>query len=491
MSGSNRRRAAKLSGGESPVREIKVPPRVLARLEQLIGEERYLELQRAAAATRSLLRGRAVWNVSSTASGGGVAEMLQVLVGYTLDAGVDIGWLIVTGDPEFFAVTKRIHNRIHGVPGDSGPLGAAEARKYEEVLGANEAGLLERVHRGDVVLLHDPQTAGLARPLAEAGATVAWRCHIGHEASNAFTEEAWWFLRPYIDACDAFVFSLREYVPEWIADDKVWVIPPSIDPFSPKNQDMSREEVVHVLAQIGILAADGSGPDDRLFVRRDGTSGHVERRASILASEASPLDRDDPLVLQVSRWDRLKDMLGVMEGFVSGVIGRVDARLALVGPSAAEVSDDPEGAQVIAECVAAWETLPIEARSRVTLVTLPMLDIDENAAMVNALQRHASVVVQKSLAEGFGLTVAEAMWKAKPVVASAVGGIVEQIEPGTGILLEDPTDLATFGREVAWLLEHPEEASTLGRRARRHVLDGYVGDLHLMRYAHLLQQICR
>ena len=168
------------------------------------------------------------------------------------------------------------------------------------------------------------------------------------------------------------------------------------------------------------------------------------------------------------------------------MVGRADAQLALVGPSTPGVTDDPEGVEVFAACVAAWEALPSEARERVRLVTLPMDDVDENAAMVNALQRHATVIVQKSLAEGFGLTVAEGMWKARAVLASRVGGIAEQIAPGTGLLLEDPTDLSTFGEILAALLAHPAEIAELGAQARRHVLEGFVGDEHLMRYAHLI-----
>jgi len=477
------------SSRQFAVSEVEVPLRALSRLEPLIGEDRYLDLQRAGATARSSLRGRSIWNVSSTPTGGGVAEMLQVLVGYTLDAGVDIRWLVMSGDQEFFTVTKRMHNRLHGMPGDGGPLGAAEARKYRSVTDSSAASVLERVRSGDVVLLHDPQTAGLVPRLADAGARVIWRCHIGRETANDWTEEAWWFLRPFLEASAAYVFSLREYVPEWIDAGKVSVIPPSIDPFSPKNQDLPDEKVFDILRRIGVLAVDEGGDADTSFVRRDGRLGRVERHASILAGEGPLLDPSDRLVLQVSRWDRLKDMAGVMEGFVSRVGGRVDAHLALVGPSAAEVQDDPEGAEVVGECVAAWEGLPAQARRRVHLVTLPMEDVDENAAMVNALQRHATVIVQKSLAEGFGLTVAEGMWKSKAVVASAVGGIAKQIEPGTGVLLEDPADLDAFGDTLASLLERPDEIARLGQRARRHVLDGYVGDMHLIRYAKLIQSV--
>ena len=161
--------------------------------------------------------------------------------------------------------------------------------------------------------------------------------------------------------------------------------------------------------------------------------------------------------MQVSRWDRLKDMRGVMEGFAERVVGSSPARLALVGPEVDGVSDDPEGVDVLGECLDTWASLPLAARDAIRLVVLPMNDVVANAQLVNAVQRHASVVVQKSLQEGFGLTVTEAMWKSRPVVASAVGGIIGQVPPGTGILIEDPTDLDAFGSSLLALLAHPAE----------------------------------
>jgi trehalose synthase len=194
---------------------------------------------------------------------------------------------------------------------------------------------------------------------------------------------------------------------------------------------------------------------------------------------------DDPVVAQVSRWDRLKDMAGVMRGFADHVAPASPGYLMLVGPAVSEVSDDPEGAQVYAECVAGWQELPAATRARVLLVTLPLDDVDENAAMVNAIQRHATALAQKSLAEGFGLTVAEGMWKGRPVIGSAVGGIQDQIVDGTGVLLPDPRDLAAFGTAVRHLLDHPAEAERMGRAAQEHIRSSSVGDLHLLRYADL------
>jgi trehalose synthase len=466
------------------LREVEIPSRALSRLQPLIGQERYTELQHAAASARRQLRGRTIWNISSTATGGGVAEMLQVLVGYTLDAQIDIRWLVMEGDHEFFGITKRIHNRIHGVPGDVGALGPAEAEHYRRVTADNAAQVDGRIKAGDVVLLHDPQPLGMAPAVSSAGALVVWRCHIGREHSNEWTEQAWAFLRPALEECMAYVFSLREYAPSWLDASKTWVIPPSIDPFSAKNQALSEGEVLSVLRLIGLMSADGSESPVR-FTRLDGTHGTVQRRATVV-SEGPPIDPALPLFVQVSRWDRLKDMRGVMLGFASNFADLDDAYLALVGPEAGEVADDPEGAEVYAECVEVWKALPEPVRRRVRLVSLPMDDTDENALMVNALQRGSKVIVQKSLAEGFGLTVAEGMWKSKAVVASRLGGIAAQVAPMTGILLDDPTDLQAFGRTLVELLARPSEIDELGVRARAHVLDSFVGDKHLMRYGSLL-----
>ena len=452
----------------------------------LIGDERYTRLEASARSSRSLLADNVVWNLNSTASGGGVAEMLHVLVGYVRGSGIDSHWIVIDGTPEFFAITKRVHNRIHGMRGDSGMLGRTEATNYSNVSASNVAAFRHRVRPGDIVLLHDPQTAGMASSLHDLGVTVVWRSHIGSEKMNAWTEEAWEFLRPHLSACDAFVFSRAAYVPSWVPPERVSIIPPSIDPFSPKNQPLPDGDLHLFLARIGLTAGTSNRP--ATFRRLDGTMGEVVRRAGIVpASQIS--EPYGSLVVQVSRWDRLKDMHGVMTGFASGVVGRVDAQLLLVGPSIDGVADDPEGADVFAECIATWESLPTDTRSRVRLVTLPMDDVDENAVMVNALQRSATVIVQKSLAEGFGLTVAEGMWKGKPIVASRVGGIVDQVPPDTGILLDDPTDLESYGDSLAALLERPDEVRWRGENARRHVLNEFVGDRHLMQYAHLLQQL--
>jgi trehalose synthase len=460
---------------------VEVPRRPIAGLEPVIGAERFGRLMNAAVEFRRLLVGRTVWNVSSTAAGGGVAEMLQVLVGYVQDVGIPARWSVITGDAEFFALTKRLHNHLHG-DASGGSLGGASARHYRQILAANAVELRDQVRPGDLVLLHDPQTAGLTAALTGLGARVVWRCHVGVDWENDATRTGWEFLRPHLTAADGFVFSRREYVPAWVPAEKLSIIPPSIDPSSPKNQQLDEATVRAILATIGVL--DGpAGGTPASFTRRDGGTGTVTRPADI-AGDGRP-GLGDPVVMQVSRWDRLKDMAGVMRGFAEHVTPDAGAYLLLVGPAVTGVTDDPEGAAVYGECLLQWQELPDAARARTLLVTLPLDDIDENAAMVNALQRHAAVITQKSLAEGFGLTVAEGMWKGRPVVGSAVGGIIDQIAPGTGILLSDPSDLRDFGTAVRRLLDDPGEASRTGRAAHAHVRDQYVGDLHLLRYAAL------
>jgi trehalose synthase len=265
------------------------------------------------------------------------------------------------------------------------------------------------------------------------------------------------------------------------------VIQPSIDVFSPKNQDLDEATVRGILAHVGLAAGvEDAAP---VFARYDGTPGRVDRRCEVL-STGPPPRFDEPLVVQVSRWDRLKDHEGVMLGFAQHVAPGVDPHLILAGPTVHSVADDPEGAEVLDEVEAAWRELPHARRSKVHLACLPMGDIEENAAIVNALQRRATVIVQKSLQEGFGLTVAEAMWKARPVVASAVGGIRDQIEDGvSGVLLQDPSDLDTFGRLVFELLEDPQRRNGMGALARERVRGNFLANRHALQYIELFASI--
>lgn len=470
------------------LQEVDVQALDAARLESLVGTERMGRFEQAAEAAQAALTGRAVVCVNSTAIGGGVAEMLQTLLAYARGAGVDARWLVIRGDPEFFAITKRIHNGLYGSPGDGGPLGKAERHHYEQVLRRNADELLALVRPGDVLLIHDPQPAGLVEAVKRAGCRVVWRCHVGRDEPNEWTERAWEFLHHYLQPADGYVVSRPEFAPPWAERARTHVIAPSIDPFSAKNEPMLRRNVRLALSYVGLL--DGNGdPPVVPFTRRDGSPGRINRHVDIVQSgPAAPAEA--PLVTQVSRWDSMKDMAGVMKGFAKYVDPALGAHLVLAGPAVRGVADDPEAAQVFDECIAYWRKLPHAIRGRVHLACVPLADPDENAAIVNALQRHASVVVQKSLAEGFGLTVVEAMWKSRPIVASAVGGICDQITDGEhGLLLDDPHDLPAFGVAVERLLRDHQAGAQLGRNARRRALAEFLGDRHLEQYGELFASL--
>jgi len=391
------------------------------------------------------------------------------------------------GDAGFFAITKRIHNHLYGTPGDGGPLGAEERAHYEATLHRNAARVQAVLRSGDVVLLHDPQTAGLAPLLAGTGARIVWRCHVGIDTPNEHSEQAWEFLRPYVDGLDAYVFSRAQFAPPMIPRERLNVISPSIDPFSAKNESIDVTLVDRLLQHVGVLGGESPDPGVR-FLRRDGTPGRVTGRVDLLGTGPPPAP-SVPIVLQASRWDVMKDMRGVMVAFAESIAARTDASLVLAGPECSGVADDPEAVDVLRDCLDAWKRLPADVRRRVHLVCVPMADPDAAAVIVNALQRHATVVAQKSLAEGFGLTVTEAMWKERPVGGSAVGGIVDQIvDRETGALIE-PLDLDQFADAVGSLLGAPALAAKMGLAGRERVRDQFLGDRHLEQWAQLFEGI--
>jgi trehalose synthase len=473
------------------MRNVPVEPLPLQRLVDILPPDQGRRLLEEAERARATFGDRVIWHVNATAQGGGVAEMLQTLLAYGCGAGIENRWLVLDGEPEFFAITKRIHNLLHGEPGDGGPLGEAEHEAFEKVLADNLTTLRTVVGAGDIVMLHDPQTAGLVPGLRDLDVHVVWRCHVGREVPNEWTDLAWGFLRPYLQDCEAFVFSLPEYAPAWVDPRRLVVIPPSIDPFTAKNADLDPAAVEAVLAQVSLVS--GAEADGEVgFTRRDGSTGVLWRHTGLLEDGSEPPPFDARLIVQVSRWDRLKDMVGVMEGFVRlARTGRhPDSHLVLAGPATAGVSDDPEGAEVLEECRARWRELDPELRRRVHLVSVPMEDVDANALIVNALQRHAYVVVQKSLVEGFGLTVTEAMWKGRAVIASKVGGIRSQIvHERDGLLLEDPHDPDELAAALDRVLGDPELAARLGENARARVLADFLGGRHLEQYVELFASL--
>jgi trehalose synthase len=461
-----------------------IVPFRIDRFKELLGED-YPRIEAAAERAREVFAGRAVWNVSSTLSGGGVAEMLRTLLPYVRGAGVDTRWAVLREDGPFFELTKRLHNNLHGEPGDGGPLGPEQRDLYSGTLTSSARNLGRLLQPGDLVFLHDPQTAGLVSAVQAAGATAIWRCHIGADRPNELVRRAWDFLRPDVGAADLCVFSRSAYAWEGLDPERVRVMPPSVDPLSPKNQDLDPDIVEEIVCMIGL----GHRPARfaPAFDRADGTPSRVERQAAIV--QEAPLPKGGRVVLQVSRWDRLKDHPGLLTCFERHLAGR-NLHLVLAGPATAAVSDDPEGVHVWHEVKRAWEKLPEEVRRRAHLVNLPMEDADENAAMVNALQRRAEIVVQKSIAEGFGLTVAEAMWKRRPVIGTRVGGIQDQIVDGeSGLLVDDPHDLEALAAAIISLADDRELAAELGERARERVYEHFLMPTRLTEYAELLAEL--
>src|SRR5215211_3152343 len=356
--------------GLMPLLQVPVGALAPERFTEVLTEEQAVELNRVVFEGRRAFHGRVVWSVSSTAKGGGVAEMLRSLIAYARGGGVDARWVVIAGEEPFFRVTKRIHNRLHGAAGDGGRLGKRERAIYERTVAGNAEELRSLVQPGDLVLLHDPQTAGLVAPLRAAGAHVVWRCHVGLDTPDRLARSAWRFLLPYLTEADAFVFSRQAFVWDDLHPERIVIIPPSIDAFSPKNQDLP-ETTVRAIVRAARLVEDGAGRDTS-FERLDGTPGRVDRQAAI--DEDRPLAQSTPVVVQVSRWDRLKDPVGVIEAFAAHVAPRTDAHLLLAGPDVLAVADDPEGTEVLGEAIARREDLTAEARARVHLARLPMVD---------------------------------------------------------------------------------------------------------------------
>ncbi|SHN42610.1 glycosyltransferase [Cryptosporangium aurantiacum] len=462
--------------------DVTPPARDPRLLEQSIGAERYAAFAAAGRDAAERFAGRKIVNINSTPAGGGVAEMLESLVSYARGLDIDAQWHVIEGDERFFEITKRIHNHIYGLPGDDGPLGEAEHADYFAVHQGVQARLAEIVGPDDIVVVHDPQPAGLVPLAKQLGVPVLWRCHIGVDVSTPHDVEGWEFIRRYVEPADTYLLTRVEYAPDWMERGRLRTLRSSIDPMAPKNRPLEPQFVRDVLAHYGLIA--GSAPAGLTFTRKDGSTSPIARRADILQA-GPPAPADAPLVVQISRWDRMKDMPGVARAFADHLLD-TDAHLALVGPAISGYADDPEGAEQMLEAMSAWRALPGAARERIHLACIPMTDLEENALVINALQRHAAVITQKSISEGFGLTVVEAMLKGTPVVGSTVGGLLEQIVDAESGLLVEASDLAGFADALRRLLTDADYAAKIGDAGRERALDLFTADRHLARYGKLI-----
>lgn len=383
--------------------------------EPVVGKSCIQELKMLA----EMLSGQVIQTVNSTYIGGGVAEILEHMIPLLNQLGVDARWDVIKGSNEFFEVTKRFHNALHG-RGDT--VSPADFDLYLEVTWQN---LEEMRFFADIFFIHDPQPAALIAKKKEIGKKWVWRCHI--DVSNP-NERVWGFLRQFVVQYDAAIFSAPNFAQKLPI--RQFMVTPSIDPLSDKNKELDPVFIESVMTKYGLTS-------------------------------------DKPMVVQISRFDRLKDPLGVIEAFEM-VRKSIDCQLVLAGGTA---TDDPESAAVLDEVRKRAEGNP-----DIHVLLVP----PESNLEINALQRAATVIVQKSLKEGFGLTISEALWKGKPVVASAVGGIPLQIKNKLTGLLCYTVEGAAYA--IKQLLTNPAYAAWLGKNGREHVRQNFLITSQLRNY---------
>lgn len=456
------------------------------------------ELESEAELLAPRLSGRTVWMINSAERGGGVAEMLPTMVSLLRQLGVDTEWVVLEADePGFFPLTKRIHNLIHG-EGHPG-LDHDDRTLYERVAEQNAAELLEWLSPGDIVVAHDPQPMPLARALqGKIDVVTVWRCHIGLDDANRATREVWSFLAPYADAYDLSIFSAPEYIPDLFP--QATVVYPAVNPLSRKNRELSVHRVAGILSNSALarLNAPVVTPPYSAVARRVEPDGGLAP-----ADEADELGlMARPIVTQVSRWDRLKGFPWVLDAFtrVKKKLRTGNAldplhrrrlkivRLILAGPDPGSVDDDPEGRQVFEELSEQYRRLDPEIQRDVAILALPMESRAENALMVNAIQRTSSIVIQNSLREGFGLTVAEAMWKRVPVLSNTRAcGPRQQVRDGLdGRMVADPTEPDELAHALDEMLASDRNRDVWGRRAQRRAYDEFLIFTQLRRWLRLL-----
>ncbi|MGE5479526.1 MAG: glycosyltransferase [Chloroflexota bacterium] len=368
-------------------------------------------------------------NVNSTSQGGGVAEMLYTYIPLLNDIGVECGWRILHGNFEFFNVTKKFHN---GLQGEQVELSHEEKKLYVQT---NENFSQISHFKHDLVEIHDPQPLPLINYYRKRQPWL-WRCHIDLSKPDPML---WDWIKRFILKYDVVIVSHENYRKEDLPVEQR-IIHPAIDPLTIKNREVTQEEIDKIIAEFNI-----------------------------------PMDK--PIITQVSRFDKWKDPLGVIEAYKL-VREKTDCRLILCGSMA---SDDPEGIQIYNQVVASSQEL-IDSGDL-------MLIVKEDNLLVNVLQRISSVIIQKSLREGFGLTVTEALWKGTPVVASNIGGIPLQIKEGVNGYLCEPNDIGGVAERIIYLLEHESHAKELGAAGRDYVRRNFLMTRLLLDYMRLFEEL--
>ena len=431
------------------------------------------------------LKGCTIWMINSTATGGGVAEMLPSQMRIMRSLGVKIEWMVIeASDQAFFNLTKRIHNAIHG--SGNGIFTDEDRAIFEKVNAQNADKAIAAIQDGDLVVIHDPQPMPLAAMInKKRNVKTIWRCHIGLEEQNETTKGVWSFLSTYYDSYDHFVFSLPSYVPKELKN-ITSIIPPAIDPLSHKNRALHTDKCISILLQGGII----NGREPLLYgfykhqarrVMPDGSFNTVNHNSNL-----DIIYR--PTITEISRWDRLKGFKELMDAFImmkmenkasqdtsSVSYKRIDAaRLILGGPDPAYVSDDPEGEEVLNELIAQYKSIDPKLQDDIAILLLPLDNPKENALIVIALQRFSNIAVQNSIQEGFGLTATEAMWKQRPVLVSGAAGLRFQVQHDiNGKINEDPTDIARLANTLKTMLNNPKERDKWGFNGQMRVIENF------------------
>jgi len=378
------------------------------------------------------LKGMKVVHVNSTREGGGVAEILNRLIPLKQELGLEVSWEIVTGDSLFYQCTKKMHNALQG---NRNGISEELLQQYEAVNGDNFERLKELLQEADIVIIHDPQPAPLLKYCRARKGKWIWRCHI--DASRPF-RPVWKYLQNFIRDYDASIYSLPAFAQPM--PHLLYIIPPSIDPLSDKNIALDTAEIDGVCTDFG-------------------------------------LDRERPIISQISRFDRFKDPVGVIRAYRIAKAFGPPLQLVLAGGTA---SDDPEGEEVMAEVTSAAQDDP-----DIHVLLLP----PDAHRTINAIQRLSTVVLQKSIKEGFGLTVTEALWKGKPVIGGDAGGIrLQVVNHQTGFLVNTAEGAAL---RIRYLLKHRDRLQEMGETARTFVLENYLLTRHLREYLSLMVAIIK
>jgi trehalose synthase len=431
------------------------------------------------------LAGRTVWMVNSTARGGGVAEMLPQMVGILNELGLRTKWAVIGTDKlEFFDLTKRLHNLIHG--SGKPELSAADRALFEDVSQTLYADMRPMLSQQDVLLIHDPQPAGMGSKLKQdLKIPAVWRCHIGLDQVLPQTKAAWNFLKPYLETYDHAIFTAPEYVPDYLRSK--WSLScPALDPFSPKNRELSIPDLVSILYAARLATPPGPVLAEPFAAAAERLQPDGSFKPANQPEDIGVLSR--PIIMEVSRWDNLKGWVQLMDGFIlikqnlekyaTNAQHRKTLelmRLVLAGPDPAAVADDPEAMQVLGQLIDRYKSLPAAIQKDVVLLSLPMKSLAENAMMVAALQRCCTVVVQNSIQEGFGLTATEPMWKGTPTLVSSACGLRQQVKPGVhGLMIQKPGDPTDVAATLAELLADPARRATMARAAQRRVRDEFL-----------------